>query len=98
MIILESLELVQHYLKETLVVFDHFTVPSSDNGDVFTVLSYDSERYSRDIPRIGKRNIRASDVLDFRPRVSEFTSTTASPFDFTSRNFYISISQNFTCT
>ena len=73
--------------KKLLVVFDHFTVPSSDNGDVFTVLSYDSERYSRDIPRIGKRNIRASDVLDFRPRVSEFTSTTASPFDFTSRNF-----------
>ena len=73
--------------KRLLIVFDHFTVPSSDDGDVFTVLSYDSERYSKDIPRIGKRNVRASDVLDFRPRVSEFTSTSASPFDFTSRNF-----------
>ena len=30
---------------------------------------------------------RASDVLDFRPRVADYNSTTASPFDFSARNF-----------
>ena len=31
--------------------------------------------------------MRASDVLDFRPRVANFTSTTLSPFDYTARTF-----------
>jgi len=72
-----------------LVVFDYYSVPSDDDGDVFTVLSYDKERYSEDIPTIDPYGIRASDTLDFRPRVSVFdpASAVASPFDFTSRNF-----------
>ena len=74
--------------KRLLVVYDHYTVPTSDNGDVFTVLSYDAERFSKDIPVIGSKNVRASDTLDFRPRVPTFsTSTTRSPFDFSSRIF-----------
>jgi len=74
--------------RRILVVYDHYTVPSSDNGDVFTVLSYDADRFSEDIPNIGSRNIRASDTLDFRPRVQNFiVTTTSSPFDFSSRNF-----------
>lgn len=73
--------------RRILVVYDHYTVPSSDNGDVFTVLSYNADRFSEDIPNIGPRNIRASDTLDFRPRVQNFTVTTSSPFDFSSRNF-----------
>ena len=31
--------------------------------------------------------LRSSDTLDFRPRVSDFTSTTLSPFDYTARTF-----------
>ena len=31
--------------------------------------------------------MRASDTLDFRPRVSDFTSTSLSPFDYTARTF-----------
>ena len=75
--------------RRLLVVFDHYTIPSNDNGDVFTVLSYDSDRFSEDIPTIGDRNIRASDTLDFRPRVSVFDPSTAttSPFAFESRGF-----------
>ena len=73
--------------RKILVVFDHFTVPSNDTGDVFTVLSYDADRYSQDIPLIGESLVRASDVLDFRPRVSQFTSTDRSPFDFNARSF-----------
>jgi|TARA_B100000073_G_scaffold219778_1_gene182887 hypothetical protein len=73
--------------KRLLVVFDHYVVPASDTGDVFTVLSYDSDRFLNDIPKIGPNNIRASDTLDFRPRVVDYASTTASPFNFDSRTF-----------
>src|SRR5210317_258642 len=73
--------------RRLLVVYDYYSVPSSDNGDVFTVLSYDTDRVSEDIPNIGPRNVRASDTLDFRPRVQEFSGITSSPFDFSSRNF-----------
>ena len=73
--------------RRLLVVFDHYTVPSSDDGDVFTVLSYGADRFKDDIPSIGVNNVRASDTLDFRPRVQEFTATDKSPFDFDSRDF-----------
>jgi hypothetical protein len=73
--------------KQLLVVFDYYSVPSNDSGDVFTVLSYDQQRFQNDIPNIGPGSVRASDTLDFRPRVSVFTSTSASPFDFSQRSF-----------
>ena len=67
------------------VIFDKFTVPSNDTGDVFTVDSYPIDQF-KSVP-ILKNSLRASDTLDFRPRVDEFTSTTASPFAFASRIF-----------
>ena len=73
--------------KQLLVVFDYYSVPSGDTGDVFTVNSYDGQRFLSDIPNIGKNNVRASDTLDFRPRVSVFSSTASSPFEFASRSF-----------
>ena len=71
--------------RQLLIIFDHYTVPTDDSGDVFTVLSYDDERYATDIPFIDQ--FRASDTLDFRPRVVEFTADNKSPFDFSSRTF-----------
>ena len=73
--------------RRLLIVFDHYTIPVSDNGDVFTVLSYGADRFSKDIPSIGNREVRASDTLDFRPRVQDFVGVTSSPFDFASRDF-----------
>ena len=72
--------------RRLLVVFDHYTVPT-DTGDVFTVLSYDKDRFANDIPEIGPNRVRATDTLDFRPRVSYFSGTSSSPFDFISRDF-----------
>ena len=82
--------------RKLLVVFDYFSVPSTDNGDVFTVLSYNKEQFSNDVPLIGSKNLRASDTLDFRPRVSVFTASNSSPFDFSNRNFSSSIKLNLT--
>ncbi len=73
--------------KRLLVVFDHYIVPASDTGDVFTVLSYDSDRFLNDIPTIGPNDVRASDTLDFRPRVVNYSGISSSPFDFGSRTF-----------
>lgn len=73
--------------RRLLVIFDYYSVPTNDTGDVFTANSYSQERFSSDIPNIGRFNVRASDTLDFRPRVSNFSSITSSPFDFSSRSF-----------
>ena len=73
-------------IRKLLVIFDYYNVPDSDKGDVYTVESYDKERYKSDIPVLPS-GIRASDTLDFRPRVSNFSGTTSSPFDFASRSF-----------
>jgi len=72
--------------RKLLVIYDCYTVPSNDNGDVYSANSYDSNRFEKDIPLL-KDGVRASDTLDFRPRVSEFLSTSSSPFAFGSRNF-----------
>lgn len=67
------------------IIFDRYIVPSNDTGDLFTVLSYDNERFNYDIPNIGPFSSRASDTLDFRPRVGSHSSG-SSPFDFDSRS------------
>ncbi len=68
------------------VIFDHYSVPDNDSGDVYTVDSYGDGRYKNDIPTLNGGN-RASDVLDFRPKVADFSSTIYSPFSFQSRSF-----------
>jgi hypothetical protein len=76
--------------RKLTIIFNHYIVPSNDNGDLFTVLSYSKEQYRSLIPRVGQNQISASDILDFRPRVSPITdisSLTTSPFDFSSRDF-----------
>ena len=73
--------------KRLLVVLDRYEIPASDVGDVFTVNSYDADRFRKNIPSIGKTNLRSTDTLDFRPRVPEFTPASAavSPFFYTNR-------------
>lgn len=72
--------------KQLLVIFNYYEIPSSDLGDIITVNSYDYDRFNNDIPTLPS-GLRSSDTLDFRPRVERFTSTTTSPFDFSSRVF-----------
>ena len=78
-----------------LIVIDHYTVKNNDDGDVFTALSYDNDRFDTDIPNVGVNGLRATDTIDFRPRVPEYlpASMTGSPFEFSSRDFTDSIKQ-----
>ena len=66
------------------VVYNAFDVPTNDTGDVYTVDSYAGGNYGNDIPVL-KSGIRASDILDFRPRVTKFTATDRSPFQLSAR-------------
>jgi len=71
--------------RRLLVIFDKYTSTGS-MGDVFTISSYDTGL--ENIP-LNSSGVRLSDLLDFRPRVSDFNVVTAtrSPFDFLSRDF-----------
>jgi len=80
--------------KRLLIIFNRYSVPNNDTGDIYTVNSYDQERYQEDIPTL-PNGTRLSDVLDIRPRVSYFDSYTSSPFDYNSRLFE-SVSSNTT--
>ena len=72
--------------KRLLIIFDAYKVPPANKGDLFTVNSYSADRFTKDIPFISR--IRATDTLDFRPRVVEFNSSTnGSPFAFENRIF-----------
>ena len=73
--------------KKLLIIFDKYDVSAGASGDAFSVNSYTSDRFSKDIPRIG--NNRASDLIDFRPRVKDYTvaTNTGSPFAFNNRIF-----------
>ena len=73
--------------KRLLVIFDQYQVPAGNKGDLFSVNSFTSDRYTNDIPLIGRE--RATDILDLRPRVKEFNpaTTTGSPFAFCNREF-----------
>ena len=69
------------------IVFKNFFVTTDDTGDFFNASSYSDE--SRKIIPIDRNyDVFVSDLIDIRPRVSEYnTSSTISPFDFASRSF-----------
>ena len=70
--------------KRLSIVFESAYFTSSDTGDITTVNSYDNFTY-KDLPTINKSNV--SDILDIRPRVSDFSGSSYSPFEFLGRSF-----------
>ena len=77
--------------KRLLIIFDNYEVADNSSGDFFTVNSYNKDRYTNDMPAIAGN--RASDVLDFRPRVKKFdpadfpAGNAKSPFAYSHRIF-----------
>jgi Domain of unknown function (DUF4815) len=72
-----------------LIYFDYFDYDSTDSGDLVTVNSYPSSILKENLPSYN--NVRNTDTIDIRPRVSPYnTSSTFSPFEFTSRTFNVS--------
>ena len=70
--------------KQLTVVFESAYFSASDTGDFTTCNSYDNFSYG-ELPLIDGN--RVSDIIDIRPRVSDFSGTTYSPFEFSGRSF-----------
>ena len=71
--------------KKIKIIYNNFTINSSDTGDFVGVNSYDKDYYDQYIPLVN--GIRVTDLLDCRPRVSSYSSSSYSPFEFRSRIF-----------
>jgi len=67
------------------IFFDQFTYNTNDYGDLVAVNSYPTTLTKKLIPEFD--GLRNTDVLDVRPRVTNYSSSTISPFDFASRTF-----------
>ena len=67
------------------IFYDNFIYSATDYGDIVTVNSYPTTLPKNLISNLnGVRNL---DLIDVRPRVKNYTSSTKSPFDFSSRDF-----------
>jgi hypothetical protein len=67
------------------IFFDNFTYESSDNGDLISVNSYPSTLNKNQIAIFD--GVRNTNIIDIRPKVSNYTTAILSPFDFSSRSF-----------
>ena len=70
--------------KQITIIYNNYTIDSSDVGDFVGVNSYDKDRYENDISSVD--GISLSDVIDLRPRVAPYSGT-KSPFEYESRLF-----------
>ncbi len=73
--------------KKLKVYFSSGYYDSTDDGDITTASSYNTFDYSLEIPTID--NTRVTDILDIRPRVSDYTvsENSRSPLEFYGRTF-----------
>ena len=69
------------------IYFENTFYSSTDDGDVTTINSYNSFDYAREIQSVD--GLSNADIIDIRPRVSEYTVTpnSRSPLEFLGRTF-----------
>ena len=66
------------------IIFESAYFASSDTGDITTINSYNNFNY-KNLPDINETGV--SDIIDIRPRVTDFSGTSRSPFEFLGRSF-----------
>jgi hypothetical protein len=73
--------------KKIIIYFSNGFYDSADDGDITTVNSYSTFNYAKEIKSIN--NVRNSDIIDIRPRVSSYNvlQNARSPFEFLGRTF-----------
>jgi hypothetical protein len=73
--------------KKLKIYFSSGFYDSSDDGDITTVDSYNTFNYALELPIVD--GVNASDIIDMRPRVSQYTvlENSRSPFEFFGRTF-----------
>jgi hypothetical protein len=76
---------IQEPSKKLKIIFQNYTIDSSDTGEFITANSYSFENFKHDVPLYEKA--RLTDYIDIRPRVAPYTPSSLSPFEFSARNF-----------
>jgi len=71
--------------KKLKIVFQNYIIDSTDTGEFITANSYPTDGFKNDVPLY--KNLRLTDYIDIRPRVSPYTLSAKSPFEFDTRNF-----------
>jgi hypothetical protein len=67
------------------IVFQNYTIDANDTGEFITASSYPEDGFKHDVTSyLGSR---LTDYIDIRPRVSPYTLSSKSPFEFDSRDF-----------
>jgi hypothetical protein len=76
---------IQEPSKKLRIIFQNYTIDSSDTGEFITANSYPTINFKHDVSSY--ENARLTDYIDIRPRVAPYTLSTKSPFEFSARNF-----------
>jgi hypothetical protein len=76
---------IQEPSKKLKIIFQNYTIDSSDTGEFITANSYNISNFKYDVSSY--ENSRLTDYIDIRPRVAPYTLSTKSPFEFSARNF-----------
>ena len=76
---------VKEPTKKLKIVFQNYTIDSTDTGEFITANSYPSDGFKNDVPLY--KNSRLTDYIDIRPRVAPYTLSSKSPFEFDARKF-----------
>ena len=73
--------------KQLKVYFSNGFFQSTDDGDITTVESYNAFDYATEIPNVEQTAV--SDIIDIRPRVSEYivSENSRSPLEFLGRSY-----------
>ena len=71
--------------KKIKIIFQNYTIDSSDTGEFITANSYLNLNFKTEVPSFNQT--RVSDYIDIRPRVAPYTLSSKSPFEFESRVF-----------
>ena len=73
--------------KKLKIYFQNAYYQSSDDGDITTVNSYSNFNFSKEIKKVD--SISNSDIIDIRPRTSQYniSENSRSPLEFYGRNF-----------
>ena len=72
------------------VIYQKYSVDSTDRGDFYSANSYPSDAYQSISSTLTRgKLIRNSDLIDFRPKVKDYdlSSDTRSPFEFDGKDF-----------
>lgn len=67
------------------IIFQNYSIDSSDTGELITANSYSSNDFKLNVPYY--RNSRLTNFIDIRPRVAPYSNSSRSPFEFESRKF-----------